>query len=222
VRYIIAQIIGAFIAVLLVYNQWKVLLDECEALLRALGPKEFAAIQFTPDGIPGIFVSYLPTTQSLPRAFMNEFVNCTLVAMIIWAALDPTNYLIPPVMLPMVIGFGYGTIIWGFGVPGLALNAARDFGARIFVMSVWGLRAAGGPYAAIACLTNIPATILAAFIYEFFLTDPDRAVTGSHMEYITYNMSHGKVQQERGKVTNIDLHIRDSPDKRNFSLTEDA
>ena len=34
--------------------------------------------------------------------------------------------------------------------------------------------AAGGPYAAIAALTNIPATVVAACIYEFILTDSDR------------------------------------------------
>lgn len=34
--------------------------------------------------------------------------------------------------------------------------------------------AAGGPYAAIADLVNIPAVILGATIYELFLTDSDR------------------------------------------------
>lgn len=77
-RYIVAQILGAFIACLFVYNQWKVLIDESEALLMAAGPAEFAANQFTPNGLPGIFVPYLLPEQTLSRAFMNEFVNVRL------------------------------------------------------------------------------------------------------------------------------------------------
>ena len=38
----------------------------------------------------------------------------------------------------------------------------------------WGLAAAGGPYAAIAALVNIPAIIFGAYMYEIFLTDSDR------------------------------------------------
>lgn len=34
--------------------------------------------------------------------------------------------------------------------------------------------AGGGSYAAVAALTNIPATLVGVFLYEFFLTDSDR------------------------------------------------
>jgi glycerol uptake facilitator-like aquaporin len=77
-RYIIAQILGGYIACLLVYNQWKVLIDEAEEVLKAAGPVVFAATQFTPNGPPGIFVPYLLPGQTLPRVFMNEFVNVRL------------------------------------------------------------------------------------------------------------------------------------------------
>jgi len=192
-RYIIAQTIGAYIACLLVYNQWKVLIDECESLLTAAGT--YAATQFTPNGPAGIFVSYLVPGQTLHRAFMNEFVNCTIVAMIIWAALDPTNYFAPPVMTPFIISFGYGVLVWGFDAPGLALNTARDIGARLMVVTIWGLPAIGGRYAVIAALTNIPATLLGVCIYEFFLIDSDRAISGSHMEFINHKASHGRIEE---------------------------
>jgi hypothetical protein len=61
-----------------VYNQWKVLIDEAEASLMAADPIAFAATQFTPNGLPGIFVPYLLPEQTLARAFMNEFVNVRL------------------------------------------------------------------------------------------------------------------------------------------------
>jgi glycerol uptake facilitator-like aquaporin len=125
-RYIVAQTLGGYIACLFVYNQWKVLIDEAEVSLMAAGPAQFAATQFTPNGLPGIFVPYLLPEQTLARAFMNEFVNvrfgyyqklsflieifylnnkCTVIALIIWSALDPTNYFVPPVMAPFVISF---------------------------------------------------------------------------------------------------------------------
>ena len=71
-RYILAQTLGAYMACIFVYYQWKELIDESEALLLAAGS---AATQFTPNGIPGIFVPYLMPGQTISRVFMNEFVN---------------------------------------------------------------------------------------------------------------------------------------------------
>lgn len=56
----------------------------------------------------------------------------------------------------------------------VAANSARDVGARLFALSIWGTQASGGTYAAIAALTNIPATILAALTYEFLHWDSSR------------------------------------------------
>jgi len=36
-------------------------------------------------------------------------------------------------------------------------------------MTIWGLKASGGKYIAIAALGNIPATVFAALIYGLFL-----------------------------------------------------
>jgi hypothetical protein len=41
-------------------------------------------------------------------------------------------------------------------------------------LTIWGKKAAGGNYAAIAALVNIPATIVGCMIYESFLTDTSR------------------------------------------------
>ena len=49
-------------------------------------------------------------------------------------------------------------------------------------LTIWGLPAGGGPYAAIAALTNIPATLLAVCFYEVFLADSSRG------EYHLLNM----------------------------------
>lgn len=72
-RYIVAQIFGAFIASLVVYNQWKAFLDVAEAGLAQAGALD--ATLFTPMGPAGAFGNYLLAPQTLPRVFMNEFVN---------------------------------------------------------------------------------------------------------------------------------------------------
>ena len=56
----------------------------------------------------------------------------------------------------------------------VATNTARDLGSRFMVMSIWGSAASGGSYAAIAALTNIPATLCAVIFYELFLADSSR------------------------------------------------
>jgi len=193
VRYIIAQVLGALIACALVYNQWKELIDVAEATLEAAGPTVFAATQFTPNGPPGIFAFYLLPGQTLARVFLNEFINSALLGAVIWATLDPTNYLIDPRMGPAIISLAYAAAIWGFAVPGTSLNTARDVGGRIFAVAIWGSEAAGGRYAAIAALVNIPAIFVGACLYEVFLSDSDRAVTNSDLDFLKYLQGHARL-----------------------------
>lgn len=47
------------------------------------------------------------------------------------------------------------------------------------VLSIWGLPAGGGSYAALAALVNIPATIIGALFYEFILADSSRGTCPS-------------------------------------------
>ncbi|PPQ66558.1 hypothetical protein CVT24_007123 [Panaeolus cyanescens] len=196
VRYIAAQLLGAYIACLLVYNQWKAILDEAEAVLMAAGPEVYNATLFTPNGPAGIFALYLLPGQTLPQVFLNEFVNCFVLALIIWAALDPSSYLMSPMVAPWVISLAYACAIWGFATPGISLNAARDVGARFLALTVWGTKAGGGSYAAITALTNIPATLLAVVVYEVFLVDSDRVVTPAHLEFMNLNANHRRARRK--------------------------
>jgi hypothetical protein len=56
----------------------------------------------------------------------------------------------------------------------VAANTARDVGGRLLAVSIWGSRANGGRYAAIAALTNIVATVAAYASYEFIFKDSNR------------------------------------------------
>lgn len=94
--------------------------------------------------------------------------------MVIWACIDPTNFYVPTSFVSVVIALGYSMIIWGYAPAGLAANTARDVGGRMMAMVIWGKKANGGTYAAIAALTNILATWVALVVYEAFFSDSSR------------------------------------------------
>lgn len=187
-RYIVAQILGAYIAGLCVYAQWKEFIVLAEGGLVKAGA--FETVMFTPNGPAGAFANYLTPGQTLARVFMNEFVNCFVVAIVIWACIDPSNGFVPPSMGIVIIAFAYGAVIWGSGVPGVSLNAARDIGGRLAAMTIWGMQAKGTSYAAISALVNIPATIFSVMVYEIFLTDSDRVIDAAHLEYGRVHANH--------------------------------
>ncbi|PBK88339.1 aquaporin-like protein [Armillaria gallica] len=188
-RYIAAQILGGYVACLLVYVQYKHLLDQAEGAMVLAGT--FSELQFTPSGPAGIFGLYLLPGAKIGQVFLNEFVTDVMLAVVIWGAIDPTNILVPPQAAPWVIALGYAVAIWGFAFPGLAANAARDVGGRLAALTIYGRQASGGPYAALAALTNIPATMVGVLLYELFLADSQRVLPKASMEYIRVHKNHG-------------------------------
>ncbi|KAI0920058.1 hypothetical protein AcW1_007349 [Taiwanofungus camphoratus] len=179
-RLIFAQILGAYIACLIIYVQYHNLIEPIEAGLVAKG--EYDSVMFTSTGPGGIFAFYALPTANLGYVFLNEFVSDFVLAIVIFAAVDPTNAFTPPAVVPWIIGFAYAVVIWGYAPVGLAANAARDVGGRLAALTIWGKQASGGRYAALAALTNIPATLLAGVFYELVLHDSSRTVTPPHAE----------------------------------------
>ncbi|TFK72882.1 aquaporin-like protein [Pluteus cervinus] len=188
IPYIVSQIFGAYVACGLIYIQWKELIVSAENTLTAAGTLE--STLFSPTGPAGVFAFYLPAGQTFARVFVNEWVVCMFIAWVIWASMDPANLMITPAMGPVVVSLSYSAAIWGFATTGIALNTARDLGGRLFVMSVYGVGASGGRYAAIAALTNIPATIFAVLLYELFLTDSDRVIPRANFEFASVLRNH--------------------------------
>ncbi|KAA1467502.1 aquaporin-like protein [Dentipellis sp. KUC8613] len=212
-RHIFAQILGGYIACLLIYLQWKQLITETEAGLAAKGKLD--AIQFTPNGPAGIIAVYATPGSSLGIVFINEFVNSFVIALVIWACVDPTNHFLPPVVVPWVIGLTYAIAIWGYSPVGLAANSARDIGGRLAALTIWGTKASGGSYAALAALTNIPATILAYIVYEVCFADSSRVLQPCHRTIIENHRSetayrrnmqmYGSVASTASDIGNKDL-----------------
>ncbi|TBU30208.1 aquaporin-like protein [Dichomitus squalens] len=169
---IVAQVLGAYIACLLVYAQYKQLVDSAVDGLKAAGVYE--SEMFTPDGPGGIFGLYVTPGSNLGYVFLNEFVCDFVLGFCIFGVLDPSNHLATPTTMPWLIALAYGVIVWGFAPVGVAANAARDLGGRFAALTLFGKGAGGGAYAALAALTNIPAILLAGLFYEVVFADHTR------------------------------------------------
>ncbi|KAH9837808.1 aquaporin-like protein [Rhodofomes roseus] len=201
-RLIVAQIVGAYVACLLIYTQYHDLIKEATEVLQA--KDLYDSVMFTSQGPAGIFGLYASPTANLGYVFLNEFVCDFVLAIVIFGCLDPTNAFAPPVAVPWIVGFTYGIIVWGFVPASVATNAARDLGGRLAVLSLWGLPASGGRYAAIAALTNIPATIFGGIVYHFIFTDPDRTITPASLQLAAAT----KAYEERGKTDSSSSSVK--------------
>ncbi|KAI0683379.1 aquaporin-like protein [Cytidiella melzeri] len=215
VRYIVSQIIGAYLAAMMVYAQYRPTIRAVEAAMVAKGI--FETVNYTPSGLAGIFACYAPAGADLGLALLNEFVCDFLIGLVIWACLDPTNFLVPPSAAPFIIGLTYAVCIWGFALNGLSTNTARDLGTRFAAMSIWGTDAAGGKYAAIAALANIPATILGAVFYEVFLLDSSRVITPIHVSHIGAHLAHQEHCQHGKKPVRQDQETGKTHQHGSFS-----
>ncbi|TFY77658.1 hypothetical protein EWM64_g6352 [Hericium alpestre] len=195
IRHIIAQLLGGYIACLLIYLQWKHVFTTVEAGLAEAG--HLAAVQFTPTGPAGAIALYAAPGASLGLIFINEFVSDFMIGVIIWASVDNTNYYIPPVVAPWLIGAAYAVAVWGYSPVGLAASTPRDVGGRLAALTIWGIDASGGRYAAIAALTNIPATIAAYIFYEIFFADSCRVVIGSRRTVIEGHKAQAEFRKNK-------------------------
>ncbi|KZT05286.1 aquaporin-like protein [Laetiporus sulphureus 93-53] len=205
-RLIVAQIVGAYIACLVIYVQYHNLIEEATAVLVEKGV--YDAVMFTVQGPAGIFGLYV-TNENLGYVVFNEFVCDFVLALVIFGAIEPTNAFSPPVMAPWIIALTYAVVIWGYSPPGLAANSARDIGGRLAVLTLWGLKASGSRYAAIAALTNIPATLLAGLFYECIFNDSNRTVTSAYLELAAAEKAHQTVIVE--SIENDDGSSKGSP-----------
>ncbi|KAI0065761.1 aquaporin-like protein [Artomyces pyxidatus] len=200
-RYIVAQILGGYLTCLVVYLQWKTVIKEAEGALVAAG--SYDVLQFTANGPAGIFANFAASGTGLGLVWINEFMSDFFIGLVIRATMDPTNFMAPPAAGPWIVGFTYAVAVCSYAPLGLAANAARDVGGRLAAITIWGLKASGGRYAAISAITNIPATLLACAVYEFVFTDSSRVITSSQKEYIIGHRAHMEHKESGLRGTSI-------------------
>lgn len=174
--YIFSQLLGGFIAALVIMGIYHQQIDAYkEALLAAGKPLVF-------NGGPASILVTLPNAgQSMGYVFLTEFFCSFFVGFVIWACIDPANPFISPSLAPLVIGLAYAAIIWAFADATITLNTARDFGPRI-VAAIWYGREAFSymTYSPIAILVSIPATLASSAFYEFVFRDSLQVIESGH------------------------------------------
>lgn len=166
--YIVSQIIGAFIAGLLCMGMYWPQIQELNAATLAAGKPLVSATG--PASILCVFPR--PDQPNLGYVFLLEFFVDSYIAIVIWACIDPANPFVSPTTAPILIGFAYGAMIWGFANITISTNLARDLGTRMVAAIFYGSEAfTYANYSAISIIVNIPATIFATAYYEFLMRD---------------------------------------------------
>ncbi len=155
--YIIAQVLGAFVAAGLLYFVYKGALD-------ANAGNDFA------KNVGGVFYTAPKSFVGLFGAFGDEFIGTALLVGLIVAIVDGRNQPVQANLNPLIIGLLIVAIGASFGLnTGYAINPARDFGPRLWVALVTGGESfsANNYYFWVPIVAPILGGIAGAFIYDF-------------------------------------------------------
>lgn len=179
-RYIFAQVLGAFLAGLVLMGTYHEQIATLTAGFKAEG------LPLVMNGGPASILCPFPgaTQNNLGYLFMIEFFVDCYVAFVIWASLDPANPFMSPTLAPFSIGLAFCTMIWGFAGITISTNTARDLGTRIVAAIFFGKEAfTYKNYSWIAILVNIPATIMMIGFYELVMRDSVNRIKAGHMQH---------------------------------------
>ncbi len=137
--YWLAQVLGAFVAALILYYVYQ------GALVNALAANHLTIGQIAQSttyggtGYGWIFYTGHRSFVGLGGAFGDEFVGTALLVGLIFAIVDVRNQPVQANLNPLIIGFLIVAIGASFGAnTGYAINPARDFGPRLWIAIVSG------------------------------------------------------------------------------------
>ena len=167
--FIIAQMLATFCAAALVYLLYQNLFDI--ALANAAGD---AAAKVR---LAGVFCTFPHPDITLTQAALTELVITAVLMALIMALTDDGNGIPRGPMAPLLIGLLVALIGATFGpLTGFAMNAARDFGPRLFAFFAgWGTDVMTGypvnsrltvPYFLVPLVVPIIGACLGAFLYK--------------------------------------------------------
>jgi glycerol uptake facilitator protein len=155
--YILAQVLGAFVAAGILYFVYY-------GALNANAAGNFAA------NVGGVFYTSPKAFVGTFGAFGDEFIGTALLVGLIVAITDTRNQPVQANLNPLIIGFLIVAIGASFGLnTGYAINPARDFGPRLWVALVTGGASfsANNFYFWIPIVAPILGGTVGAFIYDY-------------------------------------------------------
>ena len=124
--YMLAQLLGAFVAAGILYFVYR------GALYHAIPSGQSFA-----NAVGGVFYTAPKSFVGTFGAFGDEFIGTALLVGLIAAITDTRNQPVQANLNPLIIGFVIVAIGASFGLnTGYAINPARDFGPRLFVAIV--------------------------------------------------------------------------------------
>ena len=130
--YALAQLLGAFVASVVVFLTYH----------EALHAFDGGTRQVIGDlGTAGIWATYpQPFLSTFPGGLIDQIVGTALLVGVIFAIVDRRNSTPPAGLVPLIVGLLVALIGMTFGFnAGYAINPARDFGPRLFTaMAGWG------------------------------------------------------------------------------------
>ncbi|HTI15428.1 MAG TPA: MIP family channel protein [Dictyobacter sp.] len=161
--YIVAQVLGAFIAAAIIYLVYQGAINHFIVTTTAAGqplPNVAQAVGIVFYTMPKSFVGTF-------GAFCDEFIGTALLVGLIFAIVDARNQPVQANLNPFIIGLVVVAIGLSFGLnTGYAINPARDFGPRLWIAIVSG-GASLTSYTWIPIVAPILGGIAGAFIYDF-------------------------------------------------------
>src|SRR5258708_21314003 len=136
-----AQVLGAFVAALLLYFVYQ------GALTNALSPNHLTigniaqGPTYGGNGFGWVFYTGHRSFVGTFGAFGDEFIGTALLVGLILAIVDGRNQPVQANLNPLIIGFLIVAIGASFGAnTGYAINPARDFGPRLWIGFVSGFQ----------------------------------------------------------------------------------
>jgi|SwirhisoilCB3_FD_contig_81_491020_length_1037_multi_8_in_0_out_0_1 glycerol uptake facilitator protein len=195
--YIVAQVLGAFVAAVVVYFVYQAAIDSYETVNHVT--------RGTPDSVAtySIFATFpAPYFHNVWGPLLDQIVGTALLVGVILAIVDELGTPVRANMAPYIVGVLVGAIGLSFGAnAGYAINPARDFGPRVFAaIAGYDKIAFPGDYGNINSYFWIPIVgpfvggLLGAYIYDFFI----------HNTYVALGKTPSPTLEEMG-VTTEDL-----------------
>jgi glycerol uptake facilitator protein len=177
--YIVAQVLGAFVAAAVVYWVYKAAIDSYETANHITRGQ--------PNSVPtySIFATFpAPYFHDVWGPLIDQIVGTALLVGIILALTDELGTPVRANLAPLMVGLLVGGIGLSFGAnAGYAINPARDFGPRLWADIIgYGKVALPGDYGNINTYFWIPIIgpllggCLGALIYDFFIHNTLRAL----------------------------------------------
>lgn len=177
--YILAQLVGAFLAAATLYALFQGALlhfEEAQQITRGAAGSELSACiygEYFPN--PGVAkaLGWAPEVVTTLQAMAGEFIGTAFLAFFVFAVTDPYNENGPGgQLLPILIGLTVAMVISVVApLTQAGLNPARDFGPRLFAyFAGWGQVAIPGPrggFFTVYILSPILGALLGGAVYRW-------------------------------------------------------